>query len=61
MAEFRRRKRKICQMCAGKHVSYKDDTVKKYVSLDKGKILIGLFKKDKSTKKVQPKLFKRLI
>ena len=39
MAEFRRRKRKVCQMCAGKHVSYKDDTVKKYVSLDKGKIL----------------------
>ena len=39
MAEFRRRKRKVCQMCAGKHVSYKDDTVKKYISLDKGKIL----------------------
>ena len=39
MAEFHRKKRKICQMCAGKQVSYKDDSVKKYVSLDKGKIL----------------------
>ena len=39
MAEFRRIRKKVCQMCAGIHVSYKDDTVKKYVSLDKGKIL----------------------
>ena len=28
MAEFRRKKRKVCQMCAGKHVSYKDKTKK---------------------------------
>lgn len=39
MAEFRRKKRKVCQLCAGKHVTYKDDNLKKYVSLDKGKIL----------------------
>ncbi len=39
MAEFRRKKRKVCQLCAGKNVTYKDDNLKKYVSLDKGKIL----------------------
>ena len=39
MAEFRRKKRKICQLCTGKHVTYKDENLKKYVSLDKGKIL----------------------
>ena len=40
MAEFYRKKKKICQMCAGKSVDYKDaDIVKKYVSADKGKIL----------------------
>lgn len=39
MAEFRRRK-KICQMCAGKSVDYKDaEIIKKYVSADKGKML----------------------
>lgn len=39
MAEFRRRK-KICQMCAGKTVDYKDvDIIKKYISSDKGRIL----------------------
>lgn len=39
MAEFRRKK-KICQMCAGKDVDYKDvETIKKYVSADRGKIL----------------------
>jgi small subunit ribosomal protein S18 len=39
MAEFRRKK-KICQMCAGKTVDYKDvDVIKKYVSADRGKIL----------------------
>ena len=40
MAEYYRKKRKICQMCAGKDVDYKDvDIIKKYVSADKGKIL----------------------
>ena len=40
MAEFYRKKKKICQMCAGKSVDYKDaDIIKKYVSGDKGKIL----------------------
>ena len=40
MAEFYRKKKKICQMCAGKTVDYKDaEIIKKYVSADKGKIL----------------------
>lgn len=39
MAEYRRKKRKVCQLCAGKNVTYKDENLKKYVSLDKGKIL----------------------
>lgn len=41
MAEFHGRKsKKICQMCAGKSVDYKDvDIMKKYISSDKGKIL----------------------
>ena len=39
MAEFRRKKKKICQMCAGKSVDYKDTLIiNKYIS-DKGKIL----------------------
>ena len=40
MAEFYRKKKKVCQMCAGKDVDYKDvDTIKKYISADRGKIL----------------------
>lgn len=40
MAEFYRKKKKICQMCAGKDVNYKDaEIIKKYISADKGKIL----------------------
>ena len=40
MADFYRKKKKICQMCAGKDVNYKDaEIIKKYVSQDKGKIL----------------------
>ena len=40
MAEFYRKKKKICQMCSGKDVDYKNvDVVKKYVSNDKGKLL----------------------
>lgn len=40
MAEFYRKKKKICQMCAGKDVDYKDvETIKRYISNEKGKIL----------------------
>lgn len=40
MAEFYRKKKKVCQMCAGKDVDYKDvENIKRYVSADKGKIL----------------------
>ena len=39
MAEFYQRKKKICQMCAGKSVDYKDVMiVSKYIN-EKGKIL----------------------
>ena len=39
MAEFYRKKKKICQMCAGKSVDYKDVMiVSKYIN-EKGKIL----------------------
>ena len=38
MAEFRRKKKRICQMCAGKSVDYKDvPIILKYVN-EKGKI-----------------------
>jgi len=40
MAEYHKKKKKVCQMCAGKDVDYKDvEVLKKYVSADKGKIL----------------------
>ena len=40
MAEFFRKKKKVCQICAGKTVDYKDvDIIRRYVSADKGKIL----------------------
>ena len=40
MAEFFKKKKNVCQMCAGKDVDYKDvEVMKKYVSADKGKIL----------------------
>ena len=40
MAERFRKKKKICQMCAGKSVDYTDvEIIKKYISADKGKIL----------------------
>jgi ribosomal protein S18 len=40
MAEFYKKKKKICQMCAGKDVDYKNaDIIKKYISSDKCKIL----------------------
>ncbi len=39
MAEFNRRKKKICMMCAGKTVDYKDvETLKRYTN-EKGKIV----------------------
>ena len=39
MAEFYRTKKKICQMCAGKSVDYKDVAIiNKYIN-EKGKIM----------------------
>ena len=39
MAEFYRKRKKVCQMCAGKDVNYKDvDIVKKYIN-ESGKML----------------------
>ncbi len=39
MAEFNRRKKKVCMMCTGKTVDYKDpETLRRYVN-EKGKIV----------------------
>lgn len=39
MAEFYRKKKKVCQMCAGKSINYKEpEILKKYIT-EKGKIL----------------------
>ena len=39
MAEFYRKKKKVCYMCTGKDIDYKDtELLKKYIN-DKGKIL----------------------
>lgn len=39
MAEFYRKKKKVCMLCAGKKVDYKDpETLKKYIN-EKGKIV----------------------
>ena len=39
MAEFYRKKKKVCYMCTGKDINYKDvETLKRYTN-DKGKIL----------------------
>ena len=39
MAEFYRKKKKVCQMCAGKDFDYKDvNVVTKYIT-EKGKIM----------------------
>lgn len=39
MAEFYRKKKKVCYMCTGKEINYKDvETLKRYTN-DKGKIL----------------------
>ena len=40
MAEFYRKKKKVCLLCAGKTIDYKDiESLKRFVSMDKGKIL----------------------
>ena len=39
MAEFYKKRKKICYMCAGKDIDYKDiETLKKYIN-ERGKIL----------------------
>ena len=39
MAEFTRRKKKVCAMCSGKEVDYKDpETLRRYIN-EKGKIV----------------------
>ena len=39
MAEFNRRKKKVCMMCTGKTVDYKDpESLKRYIN-EKGKIV----------------------
>ncbi|HIS38752.1 MAG TPA: 30S ribosomal protein S18 [Candidatus Onthousia faecavium] len=39
MADFPRRKKKVCLMCTGKTVNYKDvDTLRKYIN-ERGKIV----------------------
>ena len=39
MAEFYRKKKKVCYMCTGKDINYKDvETLRRYTN-DKGKIL----------------------
>lgn len=39
MAEFNRRKKKVCMMCTGKDVDWKDsETLRKFIN-EKGKIL----------------------
>lgn len=39
MADFRRKRKKVCYMCTGKTVNYKDvETLKRFIN-EKGKIL----------------------
>ena len=39
MAEFFRKKKKVCYMCTGKNIDYKDvETLKRYIN-ERGKIL----------------------
>ena len=39
MAEFFKKKKKVCYMCTGKDINYKDvETLKRYIN-EKGKIL----------------------
>jgi small subunit ribosomal protein S18 len=40
MAEYRKKKKKVCQMCEGKDVKYSNvDIIRRYISGDRGKIL----------------------
>lgn len=41
MAEFNgyRKKKKVCQLCAGKEVKYSDEYIKKFISNEKCRIL----------------------
>ena len=40
MAEFYRKKKKVCQLCAGRELNYKDvENIRKYVDREKYKIL----------------------
>ena len=40
MAEFYRKKKKVCQLCAGRELNYKDvENIRKYVDREKHKIL----------------------
>ena len=39
MAEFFKKRKKVCQMCTGRDIDYKDvDTLRKYIN-EKGRIL----------------------
>lgn len=39
MAEFYRKKKKVCYMCAGKNIDYKDVEILKKYTNERGKIL----------------------
>ena len=40
MAEFYRKKKKVCQLCAGKTLNYKDvEIIKRFYINEKGKVL----------------------
>ena len=39
MAEFYRKRKKVCYMCAGKQINYKDVEIRKKYINEKGKIL----------------------
>ncbi|NLM62964.1 MAG: 30S ribosomal protein S18 [Mollicutes bacterium] len=40
MAEYGRKKKKVCQLCTNGKIDYKDvEELKKFISADKGKIL----------------------
>ena len=39
MAEFFKKKKKVCHMCSGKDLNYKDSIITKYVNMETGKIL----------------------
>lgn len=39
MAEFFKKKKKVCHMCAGKDLNYKDGIITKYINTETGKML----------------------